>query len=418
MTSPPIRERAPRRCREAEREEIRAFLREALDAAGGDGRTLYVSGMPGTGKTATVREVVKSLHAEAASDDVAASRFDFVEINAMRLPQPTHAYALLWEALSGEKRGADAAARALEKHFGSAGVAPRGRRGDGDGGADAARVTVVLVDELDYMLTQRQEVLYNLFEWPSRRGARLAVVGIANTMDLPERLDPKVRSRLGGRRLTFAPYGREQVEAIIHQRLSGDLAAAFMPQAVTMAARKVAAYSGDVRRALQICARATDCCIDRCRSHRRSTGGDDTSPESGPKAVTISDVNAAHRLLTASAYLNAVEHAAPLERLLLVAVCVELKARRTEVTPLADVARRLERLIALASDDADARRPPSHAELLEIVDRFADARLLAPEYLNRNDRFPTLRLNIADTLVADVLVTAGDPVAVRFLADK
>ena len=29
----------------------------------------------------------------------------------MRLPQPNHAYALLWEALTGEKRGADAAAR-------------------------------------------------------------------------------------------------------------------------------------------------------------------------------------------------------------------------------------------------------------------------------------------------------------------
>ena len=50
------------------------------------------------------------------------------------------------------------------------------------------------------MLTQRQEVLYNLFEWPGRKNAGLAVIGIANTLDLPERLDPKVRSRLGSRR--------------------------------------------------------------------------------------------------------------------------------------------------------------------------------------------------------------------------
>ena len=81
---------------------------------------------------------------------------------------------------------------------------------------------MVLVDELDYMLTQRQEVLYNLFEWPGRKNAGLAVIGIANTLDLPERLDPKVRSRLGSRRLTFRAYLPQpaQIESILTQRLS------------------------------------------------------------------------------------------------------------------------------------------------------------------------------------------------------
>ena len=36
------------------------------------------------------------------------------------------------------------------------------------------------------------QVLYNLFEWPTRPGARLAVIGIANTLDLPERLLPRI----------------------------------------------------------------------------------------------------------------------------------------------------------------------------------------------------------------------------------
>lgn len=36
------------------------------------------------------------------------------------------------------------------------------------------------------------QVLYNLFEWPLRRGAQLAVIGVANTMDLPERLLPRI----------------------------------------------------------------------------------------------------------------------------------------------------------------------------------------------------------------------------------
>lgn len=43
------------------------------------------------------------------------------------------------------------------------------------------------------------QVLYNLFEWPMRKGSRLAIIGVANTMDLPERLLPRIASRLGGR---------------------------------------------------------------------------------------------------------------------------------------------------------------------------------------------------------------------------
>lgn len=378
-------------CRETERDSIETFVLEMLSAPGGDGRTLYVAGMPGTGKTATVREVVRALQE-------AGNAFRFVEVNAMRLPQPNHAYALLWEALTGEKRGADAAARLLDKRFSS--------------GEDHEERIVVLVDELDYMLTQRQEVLYNLFEWPGRVNAGLAVIGIANTLDLPERLDPKVRSRLGSRRLTFAPYDRTQVESILLQRLStGDLSKAFQPQAVTMAARKVAAYSGDVRRALLICTRATEVCATR---------GDEEAREGAQPAsyvVTIADVNAAHRRLTDSAYLSAVEHAAPLERLVLIALCAELRATKSETAPLEAVARRLARLVALAGDAGDASRAPTHGELLEIVDRFADARLLATEHLKRDDRFPALRLNIADQLVADVLISAGDALATRFLGD-
>lgn len=58
--------------------------------------------------------------------------------------------------------------------------------------------SVVLVDELDQMLTKRQDVLYNFFNWPHVPHSRLVVLAVANTMDLPEReLSGKIRSRLG-----------------------------------------------------------------------------------------------------------------------------------------------------------------------------------------------------------------------------
>lgn len=74
---------------------------------------------------------------------------------------------------------------------------------------------VLLADEIDYLVTRKQTVLYNLFEWPTRRGCRLVVVGIANTMDLPERLLPRVASRLGMGRIVFQPYTREQIQTIV-----------------------------------------------------------------------------------------------------------------------------------------------------------------------------------------------------------
>jgi len=55
------------------------------------------------------------------------------------------------------------------------------------------------------------QVLYNLFDWPPP-WARLVVVGVANTMDLPERLGGKMQSRLGCERIVFQSYTRQQVD--------------------------------------------------------------------------------------------------------------------------------------------------------------------------------------------------------------
>lgn len=41
--------------------------------------------------------------------------------------------------------------------------------------------------QLDILCTKRQDVVYNLLDWPTKTNAQLIVVTIANTMDLPER---------------------------------------------------------------------------------------------------------------------------------------------------------------------------------------------------------------------------------------
>ena len=51
---------------------------------------MYISGMPGTGKTATVMGVATSLRQAEAEGSLPS--FQFIEINGMRLSEPRQAY--------------------------------------------------------------------------------------------------------------------------------------------------------------------------------------------------------------------------------------------------------------------------------------------------------------------------------------
>ncbi len=54
---------------------------------------MYISGMPGTGKTATVLEVIRDLTTQQRAGSL--PYFQFVEINAMKIKTPEDAYTIL-----------------------------------------------------------------------------------------------------------------------------------------------------------------------------------------------------------------------------------------------------------------------------------------------------------------------------------
>ena len=58
-------------------------------------RCMYVSGVPGTGKTATVHQVISFLREEYEAGDL--PYFKFIEINGMRLTDPHQAYVQILE---------------------------------------------------------------------------------------------------------------------------------------------------------------------------------------------------------------------------------------------------------------------------------------------------------------------------------
>jgi hypothetical protein len=53
-------------------------------------RCMYISGVPGTGKTATVHEVIRCLQQAALTNDVPP--FQYIEVNGMKLTEPHQVY--------------------------------------------------------------------------------------------------------------------------------------------------------------------------------------------------------------------------------------------------------------------------------------------------------------------------------------
>ncbi|KAF2094920.1 P-loop containing nucleoside triphosphate hydrolase protein [Rhizodiscina lignyota] len=248
-------------CREDEFSEVYSVLEKAI--TDGSGSCIYIAGTPGTGKTATVREVVAQLNASVLEEEL--DDFIFVEINGMKVTDPHQSYSLLWEALRGDRVSPSHALELLDREF----SAPSPRRVP----------CVVLMDELDQLVTKNQSVMYNFFNWPGLRHSRLIVLAVANTMDLPERtLSNKISSRLGLHRITFRGYTHDQLMQIIQSRLENVPGNIVHPDAVQFASRKVAAVSGDARRALDICRRAVEIAETEALDANTNSTNEDDAP--------------------------------------------------------------------------------------------------------------------------------------------
>ncbi|KAJ3343122.1 Origin recognition complex, subunit 1 [Gonapodya sp. JEL0774] len=289
-------------CRENELAHIIEQLDTAIERK--RGCCLYISGVPGTGKTATVREALRFL--QARSDAGEMQPFYAVEINGMKLTEPQQAYAVLWEALTDTKVTANHAAELLEKRFKS----PR---------LDMEPIVVVM-DELDLLVTPKQNVIYSFFDWPNRPNSNLIVVAIANTMDLPERLlTNRISSRLGLKRMNFQPYTFQQLSEIVQSRLVGiDV---FDKDAIEFVARKVSAVSGDARRALDICRRTVEL-VEQEKTKALAEEG-----ALVPSRITIRAVQRAVSELFTTSNVSSVQRGSLHQKIFLVALANRVRRR-------------------------------------------------------------------------------------------
>ncbi|KAI9489011.1 P-loop containing nucleoside triphosphate hydrolase protein [Zychaea mexicana] len=214
---------------------------------------LYVSGSPGTGKTAMLAEIVRS-HEDVVSA-LDSHKVKEVVINCMSIREPKGIYTKLVTELKTARQAvqSDVVKQAEQLLNGKKNV-----------------LNVVILDEIDHLITRDQDVLYKIFEWASSPASRLVLIGIANALDLTDRLLPRLRTKnCEPQLLDFNPYKVPEISAIIKDRLhslDADSAAPkegaslplMQPNAVELCARKVAASMGDLRTALDVCRRAIE----------------------------------------------------------------------------------------------------------------------------------------------------------------
>lgn len=324
-------------CRETEFQNIQSFIeRKILDGCGG---CMYVSGVPGTGKTATVTEVIRTLRARVQGRQL--PDFEYVAINGMKMTEPRQAYVEICRQLTGHKLSAEQAQKTLEQRFIQKQTAPtpktKSRATNGGGRSGDAITTVLLVDELDILCNRRQDVVYNILDWPTKMASRLVVVTIANTMDLPERLlMGKVTSRLGLTRLTFQPYSHSQLQQVVMARLAGTQM--FRGDAVQLVARKVASVSGDCRRALDICRRSIEIA---------ESAADANSIRADAVLVSMGHVQQAFAEMIASTKVLAIKACSRMEQVFLQAVEAEVTRTGVEETAFLGVYAQFESILRL-----------------------------------------------------------------------
>ncbi|KAK0467707.1 P-loop containing nucleoside triphosphate hydrolase protein [Desarmillaria tabescens] len=228
--------------REKERSAIQNFI--TVSDNGDQITCLYISGSPGTGKTALVNSLIQSLGTDLNGTKV-------ITINCMALDNVD----ALWERLSEEFQGPCKRKRSKKTAKG------KGRETLEDILSGLDDKCILVLDELDHIASATQS-LSAVFSLPACNSS-LRIIGIANTHTLTS---STISFSSPVQTLHFPPYTPTQLLLIVQARLaplynteSAEEAKRLLPTApLVLLTKKVAALTGDVRSLFEILRGAID----------------------------------------------------------------------------------------------------------------------------------------------------------------
>lgn len=232
-------------CREEELKRVFEFCKMCIEKK--KVGSMYVCGCPGTGKSLLL-EKVKFLSIEWAKE-VGMPPPTSVVVNCTSLTNTSDIFSKILEQCQGKKKcSANSSPFQELKSF----LCETKQ-------SSAKKMMLLIIDEMDYLISKDQAVLYDLFRLPTFPNSQCMLIGISNAIDLTDRFLPKLQSlNCQPLVMTFRAYSKDQILKILQQRLMGLPCQVFQPEALELCARKVAAASGDMRKALHVCRGAVE----------------------------------------------------------------------------------------------------------------------------------------------------------------
>lgn len=226
-------------------------------------------------------------------------------------------------------------------------------------------------------------------------------------------------------RITFPGYNHEQLMKIIQSRLEGVPGNIVDPDAIQFASRKVAAVSGDARRALDICRRAVELAeADAPSDPATPSKRDSQTQPKGSGRVTIATIKKAINEATTNPIQQHLRSLPLMSKLVMAAVLLRIRRTGLAETTFGDTLDEIHRAClrapaalpgvaavlnyGLKGTQIGSQRPMTrpghiHTAALELV----AAGLINLE-AQRAERSSKLRLSIADDEVKMALRDDGD----------
>ena len=215
-------------------DELTEYLNNLIYTEGSG--SLYISGAPGTGKTATLSKIINSNEMK--------SKLKIGFINCTSISSIGAIYKKICHELDLKVNSTSATEKdclaTIEGYL-----------------RKKHKMTLLILDEIDQLCSsgKQNNILYHIFEWPSILHSKLILVGIANSLDLTDRLLVRLQTKceLKPRLMHFTAYTKSQIVDIFKSRLEeSGVSELFPPAAIQLLAAKVSSVSGDIRRALNI----------------------------------------------------------------------------------------------------------------------------------------------------------------------
>ncbi|KAG2361336.1 P-loop containing nucleoside triphosphate hydrolase protein [Suillus spraguei] len=275
--------------REDERQRILEFVASSwCDSAH---TSLYISGTPGTGKTALVNSVLRSFEGSEGTSDLRV-----ISINCMALD----GLDALWDRLHEELCCTRASKNATKP------CKVKGKQAVERALSTLKHKCVVVLDELDHIASSNQ-TLSSIFSMSQQHSSTLRTIGIANTHTLTSPL-AQLSTREASSVLTlhFAAYSSQQLLQVLQTRLSPlydnleflettEQAKKFLPAStLNLLTKKIASQTGDVRALFEVLRGAIDLAV---------TGSKVPDADANPLTTPPLIVKPDHILAALKAYL-------------------------------------------------------------------------------------------------------------------